>query len=462
LRVRPDEPRDEFEIDQTPIWPAEDGRLEPIFLPGLLWIEFEEFEPLDAAPMPASIEALLVGFDEFEQLDPEPSDGELDEPPPAPRQRASAVGLLGSLGVHLLTLLILMNWSSAPAGVAGAIPVHLVIEETPSAVEEKPPGQSVSDSTGEAPKADRGSTTAADAPPVRSPKTKAATVARPATPSPKPTPEPKPVQPAPPAPPQAAPEPEPAQAVAAILAEPAPEPKPLQASTPAPPQASVEPEPAQAAAAVSPEPAPEPKPTQAPAVAPPKPASEPRPVPASATPPSAPAPKPPQAPVVAPPQAAPKPVQVAAAPPPAPKPAPAATATPTAPTANPTPAAIAAASASPSAPTVASGEAQASGAAPGGGDYLNYLKVLTRGHLDILPLSFLAGRHGRTILSILVFEDGTISRIAVKRSSGYPDIDARIEQMVAAVGRFPPVPESFQRPAVELDFDMTFPDALQH
>ena len=95
------------------------------------------------------------------------------------------------------------------------------------------------------------------------------------------------------------------------------------------------------------------------------------------------------------------------------------------------------------------------------GDYLDYLVTLTRGHLDMLPLAFLAGRHGRITLSVLVFEDGSISRVAVKRGSGYPDIDARIEQMVAAVGRFPPVPESFRRPSVELDFNMIFPDALQ-
>jgi TonB family protein len=99
---------------------------------------------------------------------------------------------------------------------------------------------------------------------------------------------------------------------------------------------------------------------------------------------------------------------------------------------------------------------------PGGrGDYLNYLVSLTRTHIDILPLSFLAGRRGQTILSVVVLEDGTIGRITVKRSSGYPDIDSRIEQMVAAVGRFPPVPASLPKPAVDLEFNMTFPDALQ-
>ena len=58
-------------------------------------------------------------------------------------------------------------------------------------------------------------------------------------------------------------------------------------------------------------------------------------------------------------------------------------------------------------------------------------------------------------------DDGTIGRIAVKRSSGYPDIDTRIEQIVTAVGRFPPLPERFQKPTLELDFNLIFPDALQ-
>lgn len=95
------------------------------------------------------------------------------------------------------------------------------------------------------------------------------------------------------------------------------------------------------------------------------------------------------------------------------------------------------------------------------GDYLNYLVTLTRRHFDLLPPSFLGGRHGRTILSVFVLDDGTISRIAVKQTSGYPEIDARIEQMVLAVGQFPPVPASFRKPSVELEFNLAFPDALQ-
>ena len=87
---------------------------------------------------------------------------------------------------------------------------------------------------------------------------------------------------------------------------------------------------------------------------------------------------------------------------------------------------------------------------------------MTRTHLDLLPSAFLAGRRGQTVLSIVVIADGTIGRISLKRSSGYPDVDTRIEQIVAAVGRFPPLPASFGgTPSVELDFDLTFPNAIQ-
>ena len=56
--------------------------------------------------------------------------------------------------------------------------------------------------------------------------------------------------------------------------------------------------------------------------------------------------------------------------------------------------------------------------------------------------------------------DGTIARISVARGSGYPDIDTKIEQMVAAVRRFPPLPQWYQGPQIELTFRLRFPEAL--
>ena len=94
-------------------------------------------------------------------------------------------------------------------------------------------------------------------------------------------------------------------------------------------------------------------------------------------------------------------------------------------------------------------------------EYLAYLLVLTKQHLDLLPRAAIDGRSGETIVGILVLDDGTIARIGVAQSSGYPDIDSRIEKMVAAVGRFPPLPQWYQGPRVELTLRLRFPEALE-
>jgi len=94
-------------------------------------------------------------------------------------------------------------------------------------------------------------------------------------------------------------------------------------------------------------------------------------------------------------------------------------------------------------------------------EYLAYLVALTRRHLDLLPLSMVGARRGETTLTIRVLDDGSVARIAVAQGSGYPDIDERIERMVAAVGRFPPLPQWFQGPAMELRLRLQFPEALE-
>src|SRR5439155_27061760 len=55
------------------------------------------------------------------------------QPVPASRQHASPIGWIGSLGLHLLPLLVLLDWSVAPAEIAQPIPVQLVIEAPPPA-----------------------------------------------------------------------------------------------------------------------------------------------------------------------------------------------------------------------------------------------------------------------------------------------------------------------------------------
>jgi hypothetical protein len=95
-------------------------------------------------------------------------------------------------------------------------------------------------------------------------------------------------------------------------------------------------------------------------------------------------------------------------------------------------------------------------------EYLAYLVYLTKQHLNLLPMSVVGGRRGLTVIDIVVRDDGTLAFFHVGQSSGYPDIDRRVEAMIAAVGRFPPLPQWFQGPSTELKFSLRFPDALAY
>lgn len=92
-------------------------------------------------------------------------------------------------------------------------------------------------------------------------------------------------------------------------------------------------------------------------------------------------------------------------------------------------------------------------------EYLAYCAALIRRSYGMLPASLIAGRSGRTVLSLVVLDDGSITHIAVTQSSGYRDIDSRIEQMVAAVRRFPPLPQWIQARSIALEYIQVFPDA---
>jgi periplasmic protein TonB len=94
-------------------------------------------------------------------------------------------------------------------------------------------------------------------------------------------------------------------------------------------------------------------------------------------------------------------------------------------------------------------------------EYLAYLAYLARQHIGLLSHSLVGGRRGETIINVLVLDDGTVAMLSVGLSSGYPDIDERIEQMIRAVGRFPPLPQWFQGPSMRLEFRLQFPEALE-
>ncbi|MGH7029692.1 MAG: energy transducer TonB family protein, partial [Stellaceae bacterium] len=93
-------------------------------------------------------------------------------------------------------------------------------------------------------------------------------------------------------------------------------------------------------------------------------------------------------------------------------------------------------------------------------EYLAYLASLARQHLGLLSRSLVGDRRGETIINVLVLDDGTVAMLSVGQSSGYPDIDVRVEDMIRAVGRFPPLPQWFQGPRMQLEFRLEFPEAL--
>ena len=90
-------------------------------------------------------------------------------------------------------------------------------------------------------------------------------------------------------------------------------------------------------------------------------------------------------------------------------------------------------------------------------EYLALLVTLVRPYLCLLPPELINGRRGMTSLTIRVLGNGTIARIAVAQSSGYPDIDARVIKVVAAVGRFPPLPPWIDQPSWDINFHLRFP-----
>jgi protein TonB len=90
-------------------------------------------------------------------------------------------------------------------------------------------------------------------------------------------------------------------------------------------------------------------------------------------------------------------------------------------------------------------------------EYLAHLVTLVRPHLYLLQPELLQGRRGTISLAIRVLGDGTIARIAVSQSSGYRDIDNRVIQIVAAVGRFPPLPPWLDQPSWDINFHLRFP-----
>ena len=102
-------------------------------------------------------------------------------------------------------------------------------------------------------------------------------------------------------------------------------------------------------------------------------------------------------------------------------------------------------------------EAQFPGPAASRDEYLAYCAELISRYTSTIPGSLLSGRSGMTVLTLIVLDNGTISQVRIMRSSGYPDIDSKVREMVAAVHRFPPLPQWYQSGSMPLEYDFPFP-----
>ena len=305
-----------------------------------------------AAPEPRFADALVFEFAEPERLDPARAAVDPEEPPPPPPQTASRFALAGSIGLHLLPLLLLAMGPFAAPETAAPIPVQLVVLKEPEPAPAPPPPKP---------------------PEVKPPSGRLASVAigDPAAP--------------------------PHQPEAGATASPEP-PKKTTAEAAAPRRT---PPPPPELVSALPKPAPAPEPDLKPA--------EPEPEPLDLAKPAEKQP-------------------VAARPAPKARPAP--------------------------------HHGEVPGPAATRSEYLAYCMTLVKQHYGLLPSSFLAGRRGMTVVNILVLSDGTIARVEVARHSGYADIDGRVEQMIAAVRRFPPLPQWIQRASIMMTYELAFPEGL--
>ena len=109
----------------------------------------------------------------------------------------------------------------------------------------------------------------------------------------------------------------------------------------------------------------------------------------------------------------------------------------------------------------ATGHAKYPGPAATRDEYLAYVHSLIRQHYNLLPLAMIGARRGEAQIEFVVLDDGTIAMIRVRQSSGWQDIDSRIEMMIAAVRHVPPLPQWFQGPSMALVLNLPFPDALR-
>jgi TonB family protein len=100
-----------------------------------------------------------------------------------------------------------------------------------------------------------------------------------------------------------------------------------------------------------------------------------------------------------------------------------------------------------------------------GVDFSPYLRnVLPQIRRDWLPLLPEEARppvnmQGETVISFVIYSDGTVGRMNLEKSNHHINIDRAAWGAIKAVGQFPALPEEFKEPYIELriNFRVNFP-----
>jgi TonB family protein len=92
---------------------------------------------------------------------------------------------------------------------------------------------------------------------------------------------------------------------------------------------------------------------------------------------------------------------------------------------------------------------------PGQSAHEEYLIYLIR-RIGPLPVEVVGNRQGETRIGVFIRVDGTIMRVVVLQSSGYSDLDLRVQQMVAAIERLPPLAQDIPSSSAQFELRVNF------
>ena len=104
-----------------------------------------------------------------------------------------------------------------------------------------------------------------------------------------------------------------------------------------------------------------------------------------------------------------------------------------------------------------SAEATAAGGLPGASaDYLSLLQAWLARHKEYPRRSRMRRQEGTALLRFVMDRDGRVLDFSIQRSSGHPDLDHEVEQMIRRAQPLPPIPADLRQARLELVVPVQF------